>query len=192
MRIIAGLAKGMPLAVPRADVRPTADRIREAIFSSLGARVVEAVALDLFAGTGALGLEAASRGATSVVFVENARGAVECLERNLATFQRNREVTCAFSVARAAVKDKLRKLATAGETFSLIFADPPYGQEAQELLREAVLPQLLASDGLLVLESAKRDALAVIPPWESVREAVYGDTRVDFLRREPTSVNSGG
>lgn len=192
MRIIAGLAKGMPLAVPRAGVRPTADRIREAVFSSLGARLVGARVLDLFAGTGALGLEAASRGAVSVLFVENGRGAAECLERNLATFQRNREVACAFSVARSAVEAQLRKLASAGETFSLIFADPPYGQEAQELLRDAGLPQLLAGDGLLVIESAKRDALAVIPPWESVREAIYGDTRVDFLRREPASTNSDG
>jgi 16S rRNA (guanine966-N2)-methyltransferase len=192
MRVIAGLAKGMPLAVPRAGVRPTADRIREAIFSSLGARVVGALVLDLFAGTGALGLEAASRGAASVMFVENARGAVECLERNLATFQRNREVACVFSVARVAVAAQLRQLTTSGETFTLIFADPPYGQEAQELLRDAVLPQLLASDGLLVLESAKRDALAVIPPWESVRQAIYGDTRVDFLRRQPSSINIGG
>src|SRR5260221_10760669 len=133
MRIIAGLAKGMPLAVPHADVRPTADRIREAIFSSLGARVVEARVLDLFAGTGALGLESASRGATSVMFVENARGAVECLERNLATFQRSREVACAVYVARVAVEAQLRKLAIAGETFSLIFAEPPYGLDAQEL-----------------------------------------------------------
>src|SRR5260221_14719403 len=99
MRIIAGLAKGMPLTVPRAGVRPTADRIREAVFSSLGARVVEARVLDLFAGTGALGLEAASRGAVSVQFVENARAATECLERNLATFQRNREVAFRFFVA---------------------------------------------------------------------------------------------
>src|SRR6266403_3407613 len=107
MRVIAGLAKGMPLSVPRTGVRPTADRIREAVFSSLGTRLIDARVLDLFAGTGALGLEAASRGATSVMFVENARGAVECLERNLATLQRNREVTCAFSVARGAVKDQL-------------------------------------------------------------------------------------
>ena len=192
MRIIAGLAKGMPLTVPRAGVRPTADRIREAVFSSLGARPVGARVLDLFAGTGALGLEAASRGATSVVFVENERSATECLERNLATFQRNREVACVFSVTRAAVEAQLRKLGTAGETFMLIFADPPYGQEAQELLRNASLPGLLSGDGLLVLESAKRDALAVIPPWESVREAIYGDTRVDFLRREPASTNSDG
>jgi 16S rRNA (guanine966-N2)-methyltransferase len=192
MRIIAGLAKGMPLAAPRTGVRPTADRIREAVFSSLGARAVGARVLDLFAGTGALGLEAASRGAVSVLFVENARSAIECLERNLATFRRNREVACEFSVARAAVEAQLRKLETMNETFSLIFADPPYGQEAQELLRDEVLPQLLADDGLLVLESAKRDALAVTAPWESVREAIYGDTRVDFLRRKSASANSDG
>ncbi len=190
MRIIAGLAKGMPLAVPRTGTRPTADRIREAIFSSLGGRVIQASVLDLIAGTGALGLEAASRGATSVTFVENARIATECLEKNLSTFRRNREVTCAFSVARAAVAAQLRKLTAASETFSLIFADPPYGEEAQKLLREANLPQLLADDGLLVLESAKREALAITAPWESVREAVYGDTRVDFLRRTATSGNS--
>jgi 16S rRNA (guanine966-N2)-methyltransferase len=192
MRIIAGLAKGMPLIVPTTGVRPTADRIREAVFSSLGARVVEAHVLDLFAGTGALGLEAASRGATSVMFVEYARASIECLERNLATFQRNREVTCEFSVARAVVESQLRKLATKGETFSLIFADPPYGPEAQDLLRNEVLPQLLAHDGLLVLESAKRDALAVTSLWESVRSAIYGGTRVDFLRHEPALTNSGG
>ena len=192
MRIIAGLAKGMPLDVPRAGVRPTADRIREAVFSSLGARVVGARVLDLFAGTGALGLEAASRGATSVLFVENARSATECLERNLATFRRNREVTCEFSVTHAAVETQLRKLESAGETFSLIFADPPYGRDAQDLLRDETLPQLLIADGLLVLESAKRDALTVTTPWESVREAIYGDTRVDFLRRASASTSSDG
>jgi 16S rRNA (guanine966-N2)-methyltransferase len=190
MRIIAGLARGMPLAVPRAGVRPTADRIREAIFSSLGARVVTARVLDLFAGTGALGLEAASRGAESVIFVENARTSLECLERNLVTFRRNREVTCEFSVVHVAVESQIRKLATAGEIFTLIFADPPYGNDAQDLLSDKFLPQLLAKGGLLVLESAKRDALTVTAPWESIREAVYGDTRVDFLRRGSSSTNS--
>jgi 16S rRNA (guanine966-N2)-methyltransferase len=192
MRIIAGLAKGMPLDVPHAGVRPTADRIREAIFSSLGARLAGARVLDLFAGTGALGLEAASRGAASVNFVENARSVIECLEQNLATFRRNREVSCEFSVARSTVEAELRQLATAGETFTLIFADPPYGQKAPDLLRDEVLPQLLVDDGLLVLESAKRDALAVIAPWDSVRAAIYGDTRVDFLRRKSASTNCDG
>jgi len=187
MRIIAGLAKGMTLAVPRTGVRPTTDRIREAVFSSLGERVAGARVLDLFAGTGALGLEAASRGAESVTFVENARGALECLGRNLEAFRRNRDVTCTFAVARKAVEVEIKALAVAGETYSLIFADPPYGETAQALLRDSTLPQLLASDGWFVMESAKRDALAVSGAWELVRGAVYGDTQVNFFRRKITS-----
>ena len=190
MRIIAGLAKGMPLAVPHTGVRPTADRIREAIFSSLGARVIGARVLDLFAGTGALGLEAASRGAESVTFVESARNVLDCLERNLETFKRNRGVSCALSVIRAEVEPQLRKLAGLGESFSLIFADPPYGKVAQELLRNESLPRLPAGDGIFVLESAKREALTVSKPWELVRETTYGDTRVSFLRSGLTNLTS--
>lgn len=189
MRIIAGIAKGMTLAVPRTGVRPTADRIREAVFSSLGARVVGARVLDLFAGTGALGLEAASRGAASVTFVEQARAALESLQKNIQAFQKNREADCSFAVTRLAVAGQLPKLAADGETFQLIFADPPYGETAQELLRDAGLPRVLAGDGLLILESAKRDALVVGEPWEPVRESVYGDTRVDFLRVRAASTD---
>jgi 16S rRNA (guanine966-N2)-methyltransferase len=186
MRIIAGLAKGMPLLVPRAGVRPTADRIREAVFSSLGARVAGARVLDLFAGTGALGLEAASRGAAAVTFVENARGALQFLERNVETFRRNREANCRFSIIRGAAQRRLGKLA-GGEPFSLIFADPPYGTAAQELLMNASLPELLAVGGSLVLESAKRESLAAGVPWELVRESIYGDTRVSFLQQDKRS-----
>jgi 16S rRNA (guanine(966)-N(2))-methyltransferase RsmD len=184
MRIIAGIAKGMTLAVPRTGVRPTTDRVREAIFSSLGARVPGARVLDLCAGTGALGLEAASRGAESVIFVENARDALECLAQNMAAFRRNRDAHHVFSVARQSVKKQLRKLVDDGETFSLIFADPPYGDAAQELLLDENLPRLLASEGLLVLESAKRETLSVGAPWALGRESIYGDTRVSFVRRE--------
>ncbi|MGO9244717.1 MAG: 16S rRNA (guanine(966)-N(2))-methyltransferase RsmD [Verrucomicrobiia bacterium] len=192
MRIIAGLAKGMTLVAPRTGVRPTADRIREAVFSSLGARVVGVRVLDLFAGTGALGLEAASRGATSVTFVEQAPEALESLQKNILTFQKNREVGCSFAVARTAVAEQLRKLVADGEIFQLVFADPPYGEAAQELLREASLQQLLACDGILVLESAKRNALVVSELWERVRESIYGDTRVDFLRLNATSTDRHG
>jgi 16S rRNA (guanine966-N2)-methyltransferase len=190
MRIIAGIAKGMTLVVPRAGVRPTADRIRGAIFSSLGERVVGARVLDLFAGTGALGLEAASRGAESVTLVEQERGALECLDKNAQAFKRNREATCVFSVARIAVDVQLQSLVASGETFTLIFADPPYGETAQGLLRNEELPRLLASGGLLVLESAKRDALAVDAPWERVRDAVYGDTQVNYLRKAVASADA--
>jgi 16S rRNA (guanine966-N2)-methyltransferase len=191
MRIIAGVAKGMTLAVPRTGVRPTADRIRGAMFSSLGERVVGARVLDLFAGTGALGLEAASRGAESVTFVEQARIVLEYLEKNIHTFRRNREVNCLFTVARSAVAAELQKLVADRETFSLVFADPPYGGAARELLRDECLPQLLARDGMLVLESAKRDEPAVSGHWECLRGSVYGDTQIDFLRRCAASTDGG-
>lgn len=196
MRIIAGIAKGMPLAAPRSGVRPTADRIREAIFSSLGDRIAGARVLDLFAGTGALGLEAASRGAESVTFVENARGALESLERNTGEFvERLRGGAAAPTVCvinRGAVLAVLKRMAAANEMFSLIFADPPYGEAAQELLLDENLPRLPAGDGLFVLESAKREALTVSKPWELVRETAYGDTRVTFLRREATISTDAG
>jgi 16S rRNA (guanine966-N2)-methyltransferase len=148
--------------------------------------------LDLFAGTGALGLEAASRGAGSVTFVEQERSALECLDKNTQTFRRNRDVTCALSVARVAVDIQMRRLAASGEIFTLIFADPPYGEMAQDLLDDEELPRLLASEGLLVLESAKRDALAVGVAWEQVRGSVYGDTQVIFLRRAMASADAHG
>ena len=168
MRIIAGLAKGMPLPVPRQGVRPTADRIREAIFSSLGERVVGASVLDLYAGTGALGLEAASRGAASVMFVENARAASQCLQQNIESFRKNRDVSCALIVSRADASLQLKKFSAEGKTFTLIFADPPYGDAAQQLLSDTNLPRALSADGLFILESAKRDSLATWPgasPW---------------------------
>jgi 16S rRNA (guanine966-N2)-methyltransferase len=181
MRIVAGVAKGMPLAAPRAGVRPTADRVREAIFSSLGERVVGARVLDLYAGTGALGLEAASRGAVAVTFVESSRAALRSLDRNIAAFSRYPGARCEMRVVRADVGEQLRKLARAGAVFSLVFADPPYGAAAQRLLGEASVRKILGPGGLLVLESAAREALVVDAPWRLVREAVYGDTRVSFF-----------
>jgi len=178
MRIIAGLAKGMPLTSPPAGVRPTTDRIRGAIFSSLAARVAGADVLDLFAGTGALGLEAASRGAQSVVFVENDRAALPCLEKNIESFRRNRAVSCELTIVQ---EDVFAWLASEQRRFSLIFADPPYGEIAQHLLETVPLTQMLASDGLLVLESARRTELTIPAVWTVVRDAVYGDTRVSFF-----------
>ncbi len=204
MRIIAGLAKGMALAAPHgADVRPTSDRVREAIFSSLGERVVGADVLDLYAGTGALGLEAASRGARSVTFVEKARPALEALETNLARFRQNRDVSCEFCVLRGDVLAQVRRLAEAGRQFALIFADPPYADDPAAVL-EASRP-LLAPAGMFVLEMSRRatsggprsvvaEGEARLPAertrpgaslplrLELVREAVYGETRVCYFR----------
>ena len=182
----------MTLVVPRTGVRPTADRIRQAIFSRLGDRVAGARVLDLFAGTGALGLEAASRGAGSVIFVEQSRHALRCLEQNIQTFRHYRELNCSFAVVRASVASQLRKITADAEAFQLVFADPPYGGAASELLREPQLPSLLVNDGLLVLESAKRDELTATEPWERLRDSIYGDTRVTFLQVRVPSTNAHG
>ena len=175
MRIIAGLARGLTLAVPRGDAtRPTSDRVREAIFSSLGARVPGANVLDLFAGTGALGLEALSRGAQSAVFVENARTALDCLAKNLTGFK-------PAPVAKVVRGEVLRELARLTEPFNLIFADPPYGTDFKPILETVRQRNLLAADGLFVLESAKRDVVVLPAEWRLHREAVYGDTRVSYV-----------
>jgi 16S rRNA (guanine966-N2)-methyltransferase len=185
MRIIAGIAKGMVLAVPRgADVRPTSDRVREAIFSSLGDRVIDADVLDLYAGTGALGFEAGSRGARSVVFVEDARPSLDAIRKNLTNFEKNHGVTCAFAVRRANVLAVLRSM---GRQFSLVFADPPYNNDAAPLLHEVGHRQILLPGGTLVLEMSKRATLGADAGslLKLEREAIYGDTRVCYFRTEP-------
>lgn len=175
MRIIAGIAKGMVLAAPQGShVRPTSDRVREAIFSSLGDRVIGADVLDLYAGTGALGLEAASRGARSVTFVEQSPAAIE---KNLGSFRKNRGVECAFEILRGDVFGHLKRLS---RHFSLIFADPPYADDPSAVLQAS--RQLLAPDGLFVLEMGKRAKLDAGLLWELRREAAYGDTRVCYFR----------
>ena len=179
MRIIAGLARGLPLTVPRGDAtRPTSDRVREAIFSSLGARVTGAAILDLFAGTGALGLEALSRGARSAVFIEQARAALDCLTKNLAGFK-------PAPVATVVRGEVLRELARLTGPFELIFSDPPYGTDSAPILETVRQHGLLATDGLFVLESAKRDVVGLPAGWRLHREAVYGDTRVSYLAAIP-------
>jgi 16S rRNA (guanine966-N2)-methyltransferase len=171
MRLIAGLARGMPLVVPRGSVtRPTSDRVREAIFSSLGERVVGATVVDLFAGTGALGLEAASRGARSVTFVEQNRAALQSLEQNVAEFVRR------GGMEPVVVREDVFRYLRRGEKFEVALADPPYGAVAQQLLAAGVRADWL------VVESAKRDVLVIGPPWELTREAIYGDTRVSILK----------
>lgn len=163
------------------SVRPTSDRVREAVFSSLGERVVGATVLDLFAGTGSLGLEAASRGAGSVTFVENAPHALTVLQQNLEMFRRGREIASEWAVVQADAVGYVNELVSAGRKFSLIFADPPYGVVAQVLLNNPDLPRITEPGGRFVLESSKRDVLTPPAVWTLTREAVYGDTRVSVF-----------
>ena len=175
-RIIAGEFGGRRLAVASDATRPTSDRVREAVFAALDARVDLAgmTVLDLFEGTGALGLEAVSRGAASAVFVDDDGRAAEGLKRNIATCGAGQRA----KVVRRAVDDFLRSTT---DRYDLVFCDPPYGIPDDELAAVLALVAPLLGDGYLVLERARRTADTSWPP--TLRPVVakrYGDTRVEW------------
>ena len=180
MRVIAGSAGGVRLAVPKRGVRPTMDRVKAAIFSSLGEAIIGARVLDLFAGTGALGIEALSRGAASAIFVEDDRQSAEAIEKNLA------KTKLEARVRHQDVFDFLRQRSTA-DKFQIIFADPPYQKthrgesHAEKLLINEALPQLLEPEGIFVLEKRPGEQLAEMKLWKSIRQKTYGATEVLFL-----------
>ncbi len=188
MRVIAGSAGGIRLAVPKRGVRPTMDRVKAAIFSSLGDAVIGARVLDLFAGSGALGIEALSRGASSVVFVEEDPQSVDIIEGNLG------KTKLAGRVRQQDAFDFLRHSSTA-ETFQIIFADPPYEKTkhgeryTEKLLTNEALPRLLESSGVFVLEKRPNETLPKMKLWRLIRQRTYGATDVLFLSaiRHPQS-----
>ena len=152
LRIIAGSLKGRRLDTPDWDgLSPTSDKLRETLFNVLAAQVGEARVLDGFAGTGAVGIEALSRGAAHVTFVESDPRAVRLIERNL----QHCAVTDRYAIIRARFADAARRL-LAG-SFDLVFLDPPYGPDAIVSSLEAAAP-LVAPGGVLILEHARRDA----------------------------------
>jgi 16S rRNA (guanine966-N2)-methyltransferase len=181
MRVIAGAAGGIRLAVPEAGVRPTMDRVKAAIFSSLGERVIAARVLDLFAGTGALGIEALSRGAASALFVDESRASVRTIEQNF---------------IRTKVRGRVRQqevfafLASANskERYDIIFADPPYeqtksgGEFTRLLLENEKLAALLEPSGLFVLEKRPGEPLVRLTLWDVIRRKRYGATEVLVLQ----------
>ena len=169
MRVVAGRFKGRTLHAPRGTgTRPTSDKVRGAIFNVLhdveGLRV-----LDLFAGTGALGIEALSRGAADAAFVDTDPSAVE---RNLAAVGVD---------ARVDDRDALHFLATAGDRYDLVFIDPPYSSAPSLGGRlTELLPAVLTGDARIVTESDKRNPLDLAFPLEFERD--YGDTRIRIHR----------
>src|SRR5438552_5173385 len=182
MRVIAGSVGGIRLAVPKRGVRPTMDRVKAAIFSSLGDIIAGARVLDLFAGSGALGIEALSRGACSVVSVEADRQSAEIIEGNLARTKLNGRVR------EQDVFDFLQH-ASGAEIFDVVFADPPYEKTeagerfTEKLLANEALFQLLDPDGIFVLEKRPAEALPETKLWRLIRQKTYGATEVLFLSR---------
>jgi len=178
MRVVAGSARGRRIAAPPgSDTRPTTDRVREAVFNALGSlgAVQDAVAADLFAGSGALGIEALSRGAAHVHFVESDRRAADVVAANLAELGLGDRAT----VVRRALPAALEQLP--GE-LDLVLADPPYAFDGWADLLDR-LSARLAADAVVVAESDR--ALDLPAGWTKVRERSYGGTVVTFARREP-------
>ena len=183
MRIVGGALRGRPLASPRTDsIRPTSDRTREAVFNILahawpekldGARV-----LDLFAGTGALGLEALSRGAAQALFVEESAEARGLIRTNVEAFG-----------LQGRAKIFRRDAASLGEAgtiapFDLVFADPPYGKGlAERALQSALAGGWLKPDALVVVEEAAATPFQPPPGFSLVERRDWGDTGVTFSAR---------
>jgi 16S rRNA (guanine966-N2)-methyltransferase len=175
MRIIAGSRKGHRIFAPKGqDTRPTSDRVREAAFSLIGS-VDDALVLDLFAGSGAMGLEALSRGARACVFVENDRDAAKTIERNLEKLR----LTGAMLVRMDALS-ALAAEAAAGRRYDLVLADPPYGMfSSVQTGLAAYVPSVLAEDGLVVVETDAREEPELPLALRTSRR--YGSTRVTLF-----------
>ncbi|HEV2320326.1 MAG TPA: 16S rRNA (guanine(966)-N(2))-methyltransferase RsmD [Verrucomicrobiae bacterium] len=187
MRITGGKAARRILKVPKGlNVRPTPDLVKQAVFNSLGARVVGARVLELFAGSGALSLECLSRGASSALCIEKSQKHAHFIQQNataLADANLHARTQDVFTA--------LAQLASVNAQFDLVLADPPYGDKnvgrrsesfAQQLLDNENLPKLLATDGRFVLGHTKRDTLEIPKMWREVKMLKHGDTVMRFLK----------
>jgi 16S rRNA (guanine966-N2)-methyltransferase len=172
MRIISGQARGRRLRAPdTSTTRPATDRVREAVFSSLGSSVEGAAVADLYAGSGAYGLEALSRGADTVVFVENGRKALATLEANIETVGLGGAVVAG---------DVGVFLSRGGHRFDLVFMDPPWEQDARVMGEEmGRLDGLLADRATVVVSRRSTDPIPDPPKtWRVAADKRYGDTRI--------------
>lgn len=183
LRVIAGTAKGVPLKIPAgSDVRPTPDRVREALFSIIGPRLAGAAFLDLYAGSGANGIEALSRGARLAVFADAAPGAIDSVTGNL----EHARLQSRARVLRVELPGGLKRVIEPGG-FGVIFADPPYSADAYEGIFGAVERlELLDPGGCLVFEHERTVSLEGLGTRSTawVRTKVYGTTALSFFERE--------
>ena len=198
MRITGGKAARRILKAPKGlDVRPTPDLVKQAVFNSLGERVVGAHVLELFAGTGALSFESLSRGAASAVCVEKSERHAAVLRKNYGSSGLPSD---ALQVRVQDVFTVLAHFAESGAQFNLVLADPPYGEKnvgrrstslAQKLLDDPNLPRVLGENGLFVLGHTKRDTLEIPHFWREKKSLKHGDSMMRFFQKQlPDTANS--
>ncbi len=189
MRIISGMSKGRKLVTPKSlSLRPTSDRVKESIFNILSEEIEGGVVLDLFAGTGNLGIEALSRGAKNVIFVEKGRHALGLIQRNLAQLGlEERSEVLPIDAIRAIGILKQR-----GKTFDVIFMDPPYEKGlVEKTLVKLRSHQIYDKDSILVVEHHRRELLPpIIHGWNLIRRREMGETVVSFLTPQEDHVST--
>jgi 16S rRNA (guanine966-N2)-methyltransferase len=192
MRIVAGEFRGRRLYSPqKRDIRPTSDRVREAVFSMIAARLPGARVLDLFAGTGALGLEALSRGAIRAVFVDDSSDAIRLIWKNIESCG----VQDRVEVVQGQADRVLRRFLSKGygsNPFHVAFLDPPYGLGYVEKTI-GLLTGLVSPSGMVVAEHHRKDVLTGrLNDWHLLDQRNYGDTMISFFGRDfmPTATNA--
>ena len=178
MRVIAGTARGVPLTAPRdRSTRPITDRVKETLFAILGDRVPDSRVLDLYAGSGAIGIEALSRGAASVDFVERGRDALSALRANL-------ERTRLAGSSRVHAIDVERFLGATEGTWDLVVADPPYAEARAIVAPLHDVARRIDSGGLLVLKHFWRSDAPDIAGWLTIRQRRFGETMLTFMEAD--------
>ena len=181
MRIITGKARGLKLTTPKnMDVRPTSDRVKESLFNIIGTKIVGTRVLDLFAGTGNLGLEAWSRGAEKVVFIDESQASLQLVRSNITKAKAENETKVLKGNAVKVIAD----LAARGERFDFVFCDPPYnkGLPAQ-IIEQVAKYEIVVPGGYLVVEHSQHEILPELPlKLEIIRSEKYGETLISFLR----------
>lgn len=178
MRVIAGIARGVPLVAPRdRGTRPITDRVKETLFAILGERVPEARVLDLYAGSGAIGIEALSRGATSADFVEHGRAALDALRANLARTRLEVDAR-----VHATAVDRFL-VAPDGGPWDLAILDPPYETRAIVAPLEALVPHL-APGGTVVVKAFWRTEIPAVARLVIARQRRFGETMLSYLELE--------
>ena len=186
MRVIAGTYRSRPLAAPRGmETRPTSDRLRETLFNVLAPRMEGSIFLDLFAGSGAVGIEAISRGAREAVFVENAEPAMKAIRQNLASFN----IRGGYSLEQRSAQAALKRLTAANRSFDTIFLDPPYADaDAYQSILQLVGGEcrtLLAPEAIVIAEHQKKFELAEnYGTLNRYRLLKQGDASLSFYRCE--------
>jgi 16S rRNA (guanine(966)-N(2))-methyltransferase RsmD len=192
MRVIAGSRKGHRLMGPKTDgLRPTADRVKEALFSILSPRIVDARFLDLYAGTGAIGIEALSRGAQHVTFVESSPAALKVLRANLEH--------CGFDsspdmdIRACTAESLLKRSGSSADPYDIVFADPPYDQQdaGHDLLAGLELSPIMAPHTTIILEHATRLTVpSQVGHLSRERQYRYGDTTLSLFRLQTEGLSS--